>query len=236
MNTNPKLPQDANNNPFNRSMGTPVCCTTKIVGSSTQFRDMISLDPGRVYLGIMIENPSLTKRLQIAIGNDWASTTCIDLLPQGLATFDGQTFGFFADESTGIEQSTKLRAKLNAPEGTLATGTFTNSGQPSDAQTILINGIIYEWSADGSVVPGRVRVPILGTAALSYAQLRDRINDNDPNIIASLAGNILTITSNLGGSDGNQIPISIGTTSNVVASAAFLSGGTGGVTPIIHIW
>ena len=119
MNLNPKLPQDANNNPYNRSMGVPVCCNDKALGSATDFRDMIAFPPGRVFYGVMVENPSPSTRIEIAIGDDFADQVCMSILPQGLVTFDNQTFGAYLDEDNGDIQ-TKLRAKLSAASGTVS--------------------------------------------------------------------------------------------------------------------
>ncbi len=235
MNLNPKLPQDANNNPYNRSMGIPICCNNKIVGSAAAFRDMIVFPQGRVFFGIMVENPSSTARLEIAIGDDFADQICMSLLPQGLVTFDNQTFGAYTDEDNGAIQ-TKLRAKLSTGAGTLASGTLTYVSNPTDGQTLVINGITYEWSSDGSTVPGRARVPIGGTASGSYGNLQVAIMNYDPNLTAVNGSGVITITSNFGGTDGNTIGLSAGTTTGATASGATLTGGSGGVTPIIHIW
>ena len=217
-------------------MGIPTCCNNKILGSANEFRDIFNFPESRVFTGIMIENPSTTVRVQVAIGTDFAEDTCIDLLPGGLVTFDGQTFGSFADETAGFQMATKLRAKLSTAVGSLASGTLTFSGQPSDGQILTINGIVYEWSDDASSAPGRVRVEIGATANDSYTNLSTAIANNDPNLTAMLVGSVVTLTSNFGGTDGNAMTLSVGTTSNVIASGATFAGGSGGVTPIFHIW
>lgn len=233
MNINAKLPQDANNNPFNRAMGVPICCNDKIVGSHNFFRDMINFDPGRVFNGIMIENPSNTARLQIAIGGDFADQICIDLMPQGLVTFDQQTFGSFQDESAGVPMTTKLRAKLSTPIGVLATADITYSGQPVNGETFVMNGITYEFSSDASVQPGRIKVDIGASADDTYDNAVDAVNESDPNVYADRTGPVVTMQSQFGGTDGNSMSI---TGSITDATINNFSGGSGGVTPVIHIW
>lgn len=232
-NINAKLPQDANNNPFNRAMGIPLCCNNKIVGSGSFFRDMIEFPVGRVFNGIMIQNPSNTDRLQIAIGDDFADQVCIDLIPQGLVTFDQQTFGAFQDEAAGIQLSTKLRAKLTALNGVLASATIAYTGQPTNAQTFEMNGITYEFSNDASVSPGRVKINILGSADDTYDGLVNIVNETDPNVYASRSGGTVTFESQYGGTDGNAMSLT-GTIAN--ASILSFAGGSGGITPIIHLW
>lgn len=233
MNINAKLPQDANNNTFNRAMGVPICCNDKIVSSANYFRDMIDLPLGRVFNGIMIENPSNVSRLQIAIGDDFADTVCIDLLPQGLVTFDQQTFGAFQDEDAGIPMSTKLRAKLSALEGVLATADITYSGQPANGETFTMNSIVYEFSSDASVTPGRIKIDIGASADDTYDNLVTVVNQTDPNVYASRALTVVTLESQFGGTDGNAMSITGSITNGVISN---FSGGSGGVTPIIHIW
>lgn len=232
-NVNAKLPQDANNNPFNRAMGIPLCCNNKIVGSPDYFRDMIDFPVGRVFNGIMIENTSSSARLQIAIGDDFANQVCMDILPQGLVTFDQQTFGSFQDESADIAMSTKLRAKLSVLAGVLATGDITYSGQPTNGESFTMNGIVYEFSSDASVVPGRIKIDIGGSANATYDNLVTVVNDSDPNVVAVRALTVVTFTSSYGGTDGNAMTLT-GSVTNAVLTG--FSGGSGGVTPIIHIW
>lgn len=236
MNVNARLPQDANNNPFNRAMGVPICCRSKILGSGTYFRDMIDLPLNRVFTGIMIENPSSTLRLQIAIGDDFANDICIDLLPGGLATFDAQTFGAFEDEDASIQMSTKLRAKLSGNSGALATANFAFSGQPSNGEYLTLNGITYEFSSDQSVAAGRIKVDIGVSLAATMTNFAAMVNASDPNIVALAAAAQTDFTSIFGGTDGDAMTLDAGTVSAATASGATFSGGSGGVTPIIHIW
>lgn len=232
-NINAKLPQDANNNPFNRAMGIPIVCNNKKLTAAAYFRDMIEFPVGRVFNGIMVENPSNVSRLQIAIGDDFANQICIDLLPQGLVTFDGQTFGAFQDESAAIEMSTKLRAKLSTIEGVLAQADITYSGQPANGETFVMNGVTYEFASDASVVPGRIKIDIGASADLTYDNAATVLNQTDPNVYVERLINVLTITSTYGGSDGNAMTLSGSITNAAITSFA---GGSGGVTPIIHIW
>lgn len=181
----------------------------------------------------MIENPSNVARLQIAIGDDFANQICIDVLPQGLVTFDQQTFGSFQDESASIEMATKLRAKLSSASGALAAADITYSGQPTNGQTFTMNGIVYEFSNDASVSPGRIKIDIGASANATYDNLVDAVNDSDPNVFAVRTLTVVDITSNYGGTDGNAMSIT-GTIANAVITN--FAGGSGGVTPIIHIW
>lgn len=236
MNVNAKLPQDANNNAFNRAMGIPLCCRNKILGSGSYFRDMIDLPVGRVFNGFSIENPSSTIRIQLAIGDDFADDICVDLMPNGLMSFDNQTFGAFEDESATIQVSTKVRAKLSANSGVLATANMAFAGQPGDGETCEIDGVTYEFSSDQSAEPGRIKVVIGASLAATIINFAAAVNGNDPNVIASPAATQLDLTSAFGGTDGNAMTLDAGTVSNITASGANFSGGSGGITPIIHIW
>lgn len=236
MNVNAKLPQDANNNAFNRAMGIPLCCRSKILGSATYFRDMIDLPVGRVFNGFSIENPSSTSRIHVAIGDDFADDICVDLMPNGLMSFDAQTFGAFEDESATIQMSTKVRAKLGIASGVLAIADMAFAGQPADAEYCDINGITYEFSSDQSVAPGRIKVAVGASLAATIINFAAAVNSNDPNVIAVPAATQLDLTSAFGGTDGNAMTLSAGTVTNITASGATFAGGSGGVTPIIHIW
>jgi hypothetical protein len=235
-NVNAKLPQDANNSPFNRAMGIPLCCRSKILGSGTYFRDMIDFPVGRVFNGMMVENPSTTLRIQIAIGDDFADDICIDLLPNGLVTFDAQTFGAFEDEAASIQMATKLRAKLSGNSGVLATANFAFSGQPLNSEYVVLNGVTYEFSSDMSVTVGRIKVDIGAALSNTMTNFAAAVNSSDPNIVAVAAAAQTDFTSIFGGTDGNAMAINAGTASTATASGATFSGGSGGVTPIIHIW
>lgn len=236
MNVNAKLPQDANNNAFNRAMGIPICCRSKILGSSSYFRDMIDLPVGRVFNGISVENQSNATRIHIAIGDDFASSICVDVMAYGLTSFDAQTFGAFEDESATIQMSTKVRAKLSVDSGVLATANLAFAGQPLDAEYCDINGITYEFSSDQSASPGRIKVVIGASLAATIVNFAAAVNGSDPNVIAVPAAAQLDLTSAFGGTDGNAMTLSAGTVTNITASGANFSGGSGGVTPIIHIW
>lgn len=230
------LPKDAQGQAINRSMGVPRVCRDRILGSATKFIDLFELDGDRVYHGIAIENRSTTARLLIAIGEEFVQTPCIDVPPLGLFVFDHQSFGGAFDVTTSMARHDRVRGRLSVASGVLATGTIAYVNNPSDGHTVVINGITYEFSSDASAQSGRVYVAIGATADDSFENLADAIEDNDQDLSAAAAAGTLTLTSNLGGTDGNAITMVNGSLVGATFSGGTLSGGSGGETPIIHIW
>jgi hypothetical protein len=230
------IPKDAQGAAFHRAMGVPRCSRTKILGSATKFIDIFDLTGDRVYTGISIQNPSTTARILIAIGEEFDEEVCIDVPPLGLYAFDNQSFGGMYDASSGLARQDKVRAKLDTLVGVLASGTIAYVNNPSDGQTVVINGRTYEFSSDSSAQSGRIYVPIGVSANDSFDNLADKIEDNDQALSAAASAGTLTLTSNLGGTDGNAITMVNGSLVGATFSGGTLAGGSGGVTPIIHIW
>lgn len=116
-----------------------------------------------------------------------------------------------------------------------ATGTFTlTSAIATDAVTV--NGKTYTFQAGAATSYGQVQVG--GTDTISATNLAAAINayessvDNSfvPDVVASSAANVVTITAAVEGTAGNSIAIS-SADGTIVASGANLAGGTatGGV-------
>jgi len=238
------LPKDSSGNSFNRAMGVPLVSDSTILGSATKYVDIfdISQYPGRVFHGIMIENPSGVARVELGFTDAFGTDKSISIGPQALFTFDQQTFGSGFNDKSIAKEVTRIRAKLSLAVGVLATGTidYSISGQPVNAMTVEINGTVYEFAGDASADPGRVRVDIGVDADASYTNLINAINAFDQSVTASIDTglDVVTITSNYGGTMGNAIAINDGGVNPTGAtfSGATLAGGSGGVTPIIHIW
>jgi hypothetical protein len=228
------IPVDGNSRPIERAMGVPVVQDSRVLVSNSKYVDMFVLSGKRVYRGISVYNPGLAA-LYVAIGGPFANTKCISVPATSTLTFDEQSFGAIGDLSQGIEASTNIRAMLGTASGVAATGTITFSVNMTDQKTVVINGFTYEFSSDASPIPGNTFVPIGATLAITLASLVTVINSTDQAITASATATVLTLTSNLGGTEANNIALGAGS-SGATVSGAILSGATGGVTPTIHIW
>jgi hypothetical protein len=235
------VPTDNKGNAVDRAMGLPVVCDSIYLGSATKYADIFDLSdyPQRAFTGLHVRNPDAGLSIHIAIGDNFETDKCLSIPPSSNFILDEQLFG---DTSGHV----KFRAKLSGTSGTLASGTYNydNTGaptNPADGDTVTINGTVFEFSSDMSAVVGRVKVDIKATADLTWTELVSVVNANEQSVTLSIdtATNIVTVTSNYGGTTGNAITIvaSAGLTgAGVVVSAATLAGGANGVLPTFHIW
>lgn len=240
------IPRDAENAPFNRAMGLPVVSDSIILGSAVKYVDIFDLSSygDRCFIGLMIDNPSSTLQIQVAVGDDFSTTKVITCGANKLIALDELSFGYgFADQDGA--RSKKFRAKLSGASGTLATGSIDYSGggtpiQPTDGMTVTINGTVYEFSSDTSAKPGRTIVTIGANADASWTNFKNKVNLTEQAVTLTIdtATDVVTITSNYGGA--SAIAYADGGDSGTVTGATFAgattSGGSGGVTPIITIW
>lgn len=234
------VPTDAHGNPLDRAMGVPLVQDGYTLQSATKYVDIFDLSayPGRSFTGISVKNPHATVNIYLAIGDDFANTKNICIPANSYVTFDDQLFG----QANGHE---KFRAKLATATGTAASGTldYDNTAMPvnpSDGQTVTVNGYVYEFSNDGSIANpsgSNIKVDIKATADLTWTEFVAVVNATDQAVTASVntTSNLVTITSNYGGATGDAMTLVSGVT-NVVASGGTLSGSSGGIVPIFHIW
>lgn len=232
------VPKDSSGQPMHRALGVPILVDDKIL--TDQWVNVINLqstDANRVYVGLSVENPSASARVEIAFNNAiTGDVRSISVQPQSSMAFDNLTFGpGVKDDTTGIEAD-YIRAKLSVASGTRATGAITYAANPADGQTVLIGDNVYEFCSDRSVSPGRIAVDIGASADLSWTALKDAVNANEQSCEASIntGTNVLTITSKYSGA--SAIVVQDGTTGATFPGGNVTSGGSGGIAPIFHIW
>ena len=249
--TNVSQPVDASGNVINRAMGVPMVQDAIALVSATTYVDIFDLSgaayKNRVFTGIAVENLDNDKSIHISFDDgDFASDNSKHMVvgPGNLMTLDSLMFGpGIVDDSTG-KRVTKIRAKLSSTEGTQFSGTidYDNGGspvQPADGDTISIGGIVYEFSNDGSLANpsgSEILEAVWSTVDLSWSNLLAVVNATDQRVVVTIntGTNILTVTSVGASATDDAYAISTAI-ANVVVSAT-LGGGSGGVTPIIHIW
>lgn len=243
-----QIPKDASGVAFERAMAVPIVKDSIVLGSSSKWVDIYDLTAWayRAFIGISIYNPDNTKKIKVALTDEFGTDHCITVQESGMFTLDNQSFGpGFSDESLG-KAITRIRAKLSADSGTFSSMTidYDNGGapiQPTNGMCVKINGIVYEFSDDASVAPGRQKVVIGANADASWTALKDKINAVEQSVTVTIdtGTNILTVTSNYGGAsaiatlDGDEAAAN---TTGAVFSGAATSGGANGITPIFHIW
>jgi len=235
------IPKDASGNPIDRSMGVPVVEFEVTLGAE-RFVDFMNFETNnklrdRVFHSIHIYNSS-TSDLHICLGEEFDEDTDIVCPAKTVLSFDDQTFGPGIYEETHQRRVTRLRAKLSAGIGTLASGTidYSGSGQPTDGQTVEINGTTYEFNSDSLATSGNIVVTIGADQDATWTNLANKINETDQAIYASIdtGTDTVTIESNYGGTTGNSVVIADVDT-GATFSGATLTGGTGGYAPIIHV-
>jgi len=115
--------------------------------------------------------------------------------------------------------------------GAKATGTYTFSGNPTDAQTIILNGVTWTFK---TTVSGAAQTKIGANVAATLTQLAADLATS-PNALITVAsysvssGTILNITYGQTGTGGNAYTLAAGTYGGVV-SGATLSGGASGAS------
>lgn len=243
--TKVEQPTDSKGNVVERSMGNPLVVDDKTLHNATEFVDIFDLTAdkyrNRAFTGLAIRNLSASTTIEIAMGEEGASTKNVVAGTQEYFILDDLMFGpNITDESEG-NKTTKVRARLGTAQGTAHSATIDYSGpiQPADGDTVNIDGKIFEFSSDGSKAPANDFIVEIGASADdSWTNLVDAINDDpEKRVVASIdtGTDTVTITSLLGGTIGDAIAIADVDT-GATFSAATLGGGSGGVTPVFHIW
>lgn len=112
--------------------------------------------------------------------------------------------------------------------GTKATGTVTVSSQPSDADTLTINGHAITFKTSGAA---GAEVNIGGTTSITAASLRALVNANQELYGVSAGGTTtgVALTALVSGTAGNSITLAKSGT-NPSVSGATLSGGAAGAS------
>lgn len=239
-----QLPVDATGKHINRAMGVPLLSYQKYLGSAIKAVDLIDLDTDsrqdRVFNGIHVRNPGAGATVYILLTDAFGTDVAIACPPQTNLAFDGQCFGPGVLDETLGKKITKVRGLLSVATGVLASGTidYSGSGNPADGNQFDVNGVTYEFHNDGSVSSDSVVPVAIGLSAdASWTNAIAAINGYDQGVTATIntGTDIVTITSNYGGTTGNAIAIADVST-GATFSGATLAGGSGGVLPIIHIW
>ncbi len=238
-----RLPLDANNHAVHRAMGLPSLQDAQVLVSATKFIDIFDLSSavhlGRAFTGIAVSNPSPSTTVEVAFGASFAATKQIVVGAQQFLVFDDMLFGpETQDESTGVT-TVKVRAKLGTLQGVQSTGTIGYAAaNPTDGMSVVINGVVYEFSGDKSAAVANVKVDIAATADLTYTNLVSVVNATEQAVTASVntGTDVFTLTS-VGGGTASLITIADGAVpTGATFSGATLTGWSGGVTPIFHIW
>lgn len=132
-------------------------------------------------------------------------------------------------------------ATLVETTGAVATGTITlPAGQPTDAQTILINGraaiakTAAPNAAKGEYLIG-VDVDATGVNLTAMLQASTFPEWAMASYSYNPTGNILTVTANDKGTEGNAFTLAIGTYAAVTFSAATLAGGVAATASRIDV-
>lgn len=240
------LPKDVSGHPIQRGQGIPIATPNAFrLGSATDYLDVFDLTPSkfqkRSFDGIMIHNPSSGSRIILSLGG--ASDTDEDIIvrPQSTVTLEGMMFGPLTVDEVKDKRVTHVRAILDVAQGTPASATidYSGSGQPSDQETVDINGLTYEFSDDQSKDPANdVLVNIGASADDSWTNLVNAIIANDRDITSSIdtGTDIVTLTAIRGGTYGNGLTVADGSNPTGATFSGNLTGGVGGVGAIIHIW
>lgn len=248
MSREPKViaPLDQRGIPIHRAMGMPIVVRDRYLSSASEYAILYDFsDPkylSRVFQGLSIENTSQTSRIILAWVDDITDTPIetLDIGTQQFLTLDLMQFGPGIIDDSEEKRVRYLLAKLDVAQGTQAFGTidYSGSGNPSDGETITIAGYDIEFSSDGSKSPSAdFLVEIQATADLTWSELVSVLNAGQRDVILTIntGTDLVTVTALIGGTTGNAIAFADGST-GAVFSGANLSGGTGGVLPICHVW
>lgn len=237
------LPVDGEGRKIHRAMSAPLVEYLKMLGSGSTYVDIFDLTvlqlQERVFTGFHVSNPSSTRSIHLSFTEPFGSNISCVIAPQRDFALDQQTFGQSIYDEYNAKRLSMIRAKLDANDGVLASGTIVYSGNPTDGQKVVIGGNTYEFDSTGSVLSSSIPVTIQGSANLTWTALVNAINANDQRFTASINTGLttVTITSNYGGTYGNAFTIADGSPgTGAVFSGPTLSGGAGGVQPIFHIW
>lgn len=239
------IPNDVNNHPIQRAMGTPIVSPAGLaLGSTAEYVDLMDLSGyvGRLFHGISIKNKSTINRVQVGLGIEGNTDRDIEVEPNVTVFYDAQSFGPFSEDHTKESRVTHIRGiLLDSTSGTAATGDIVYAGQPADQQTIDVNGKIYEFSDDMSKDPSSDVIVAIGVDEdTSWTNMSNAIAANEQAVTTSIntGTNTLTITSNYGGAYGDGLVVQDGAspTGATFPAGNALSGGAGGDEVVIHVW
>lgn len=115
-----------------------------------------------------------------------------------------------------------------------ATGAFTFTGLPSDAETLTINGVTFTARTSGATGDEfNIGADATATATNMAAAVNASVTAGIVGVVsATSAAGVVTITSVVGGFVGNSIPITESMT-NLAVSGALLTGGAEGTTILL---
>jgi hypothetical protein len=119
-------------------------------------------------------------------------------------------------------------ATLTQVGGAAATGTITVATNPSDSDTIVVNGVTFTFkTAAASATEVTIGASAGGTATNLGAKLNASTNEAVAMAQYSVAASVVTVTANRKGTAGNAFTLSSGTAGvKVTMSAGTLTGGT----------
>lgn len=238
------VPTDANGNVLNRSMGIPVA-SKRFVTSHEHWCDLIDLSDygARVFIGMNIKNTSGLTNVMISFDEEDVGDETENIIvgPQEAHAYDNLTFGPGVNDFSTGTRTRKIRVKLDgsSDSGSLSSATIVYGANPSDEQTVKINGNVYEFSADQSVAPGRIKVDIGADADETYTNLINAIAANDGNAVGEIdtATSTVTIYCTKGGTDGDGMEVADGDVNPTGATfSGNTTGGSGGISVVVNIW
>jgi hypothetical protein len=240
------LPLDQRQHPIQRAMGNPISSVDGLILGSVEYADIFNLSQAaqniRTFIGMSIYNPSSVATINVAMGPEFHVGKNFAVPPTQFITFDYLTYGAqLADETTKLK-TTRIRAALDANQGTLSSATidYSGSGQPTDQQTVQIGSLVYEFSNDASKSPlNNVLVAIGATADDSWTNFRQAVEDNEQGVIPTIDTglDIVTITNKYGGTYGDGFVVADGASPTGAVFSGNTAGGAGGITGVLFtIW
>lgn len=128
-------------------------------------------------------------------------------------------------------------ATLHAATGGQATGTITIATNPSDGETITVNGVTIEF-ATSAVTPTEVTIGVSATATATALAAKLNASTNPALNVATYtpSGTVVTVEFDAVGTAGNAFTIVTGTAAGkVTMSGATLTGGTAGAPAYVEV-
>lgn len=245
MSRNSRLPLDKHGHPIQKGMGVPLVTPSSLLLGVNKFVDVIDLSLAkyeeRIFHGIMIENLSSSFSMSVSLGESFSTDEDLVIQPSKGYAFDGLLFGPNEKELSKDQLVTKIRARINGTVGTAASATidYSGSGNPSDGETVNVNGKVYEFSSDASKTPSNdYLVTIGGTADTSWTNFMNQVNAKEQALTVTIdtGTDTVTLTSNYGGAYGDGLVIADGATPTGAIFSGNTAGGSGGVGLICHVW
>lgn len=144
--------------------------------------------------------------------------------------FGGTGIHYLAEYTTGETDISEATVAAGSAAGARATGTLTFNSQPAIAETININGVTYTFIAGASAGTDVNRGVDADTAAASLIAVLNA----SANVLINVATytavtNVVTITYDTDGTDGNAFTLADSSASAVTRSDPTLTGGIEGI-------